>query len=896
MHEIRAWKGQWLQSKSGRRKILLAAILFGCFMVAVMIPSSAHAFIDPGLAVAFTKIVGGTFAYLLSWIAIGVAKMILFVIGIIVIPILGYNDFASSTVVSTGWSLVRDTVNMFVIVILLIISIMTILGSQRANWQQQLPRLFLAVVAVNFSKTITLLFIDMGQVVMMTFSNAIRDIAAGNFVSLLSLNSYFETDPDVAWYYGSRTGTQVAEYLATAYFTLSLLMAVLVVLLMLGAAFIYRIVVLWVLIVLSPIAFFMMGVKGILPSAGGTGDKWREKLVASILLGPILVFFLWLALAVASGGPLARTEGFNTAPAPDLDSGFLTKILASQEELVSLALAMVLLMVGMQVAGQYSSQLGGIAGKLINEQSGKRLMKGVVALPGKAGLGAARFTGQQIDRRYGITKDIGNATTNIGRDLEVAGRASKLPGAGIVGGVLGIGARSLGGKISKRAGDNKSRARSAAKERVDNYSDSRLYGELRAMGDKPRAALIGIQENKEAALGRLVTDKGTQKGLLKDLESDHMENKDDEAGKAKAREAYDDIMRKAITHADKPGAGVVDDKDKAAFFKTKASHLNLLSESDIRKTVDDEDFKLGMLTPEAIRGTGKKAEAVREALKSKHSRTVYDKEGNASNVSYYDDMVAGKGIGQDLKDVISGRDSAKKIQPNPSAGIADMEAAFAAASQSDIQNAFKHGVNRVTDIPAAAANDKVANAIIDAEVESYEGMETAVRSHIATRAARRAAATGISAADKAKLNTVVYRAAGHNPGVAASALGISGSGTVSSAENKKAIENIFRTDIAEAGNAQLNSFISGTSHSDISKAIIDSGVSSKKLYDMKKEYDVDFTTPARKTVIKNAMSNIKKALESHKAMLGRAAKPNPKKIDAVEQMQDRIDALLHKMK
>ena len=47
---------------------------------------------------------------------IGLGKLVLMLIQIIIIPVLNYNSFSSSPIIGLGWSLVRDVMNMFVIV------------------------------------------------------------------------------------------------------------------------------------------------------------------------------------------------------------------------------------------------------------------------------------------------------------------------------------------------------------------------------------------------------------------------------------------------------------------------------------------------------------------------------------------------------------------------------------------------------------------------------------------------------------------------------------------------------------------------------------------------------------------------------------------------------------
>jgi len=98
-----------------------------------------------------------------------------------------YNDFIDSAAVQTGWSVVRDICNMFFVLILLVIAFGTILRLQNYRMNRLLGKLIIMIVLVNFSKMIAGFFIDISQVVSMTFVNAFADTAAANFVQALHL-------------------------------------------------------------------------------------------------------------------------------------------------------------------------------------------------------------------------------------------------------------------------------------------------------------------------------------------------------------------------------------------------------------------------------------------------------------------------------------------------------------------------------------------------------------------------------------------------------------------------------------------------------------------------------------------------------------------------------------
>ncbi|HJV33243.1 MAG TPA: hypothetical protein VJ694_04420 [Patescibacteria group bacterium] len=198
-----------------------------------------------------------------------------------------YHNFVSPgpSAVVIGWVVTRDLANMFFIVVLLIIAFGTILGSSTYHYEKNLPRLLIMAVVINFSKTICGLFIDMGQVVMLTFVNGFKEAAAGNFVAGFQINKLLLLAEGQDSY---DFGLVVAMMFA---FILSAIAACVVLVLL--VIMIFRIVMLWILIILSPIAFLTSAI----PKGGDYYAQWWKEFKKYIVTGPIIAFFLWLSLA-----------------------------------------------------------------------------------------------------------------------------------------------------------------------------------------------------------------------------------------------------------------------------------------------------------------------------------------------------------------------------------------------------------------------------------------------------------------------------------------------------------------------------------------------------------------------------------------------------------------------
>lgn len=569
-------------------------------------------------------------ASIMSVLAQAIGKMIVLTISIIVIPLLGYNNFGSSNIISIGWPLVRDIVNMFVIVVLIFIAIKTMIGfgGNKVAWEQQIPKVFLAVIAVNFSRTICVLLIDAGQVVMMTFVNALRDIAAGNFVELFQLDSFLSMSTTVL-FESNTGGAEAWGYLGSAYFLVILLGLVLATLWILAFVFIYRIVILWVLVIMSPLAFFLGGVKEVFGEAAGKYGDWWKQFVGAVTLGPIMAFFLWLGLAAASQGSIAASEGFNLGAEADSTYGLLNEIF-QVEKLLSLFIGYVIIMAGFKAASSASGALGGIAGQLISEDMGKTLGKRIAMAPAQAGYKVGAAGARQVERRTGIGSAVGEGISLAGGKFEQT--------FGVLGSPVGSLARTVGGGISSVADTVSKEDRTASTERVVAMSSSTAASLAMLLTNpnqlKESKRWSGGTMGKMDDLQEIAFKISTDKEFAKDIES--------KVGKAEFKKIKATSVKSVLDNADDYIQS--DDKRKGAVGKLKQKNLHLLKDEDIQKVVDDDEFRVGNVGDDAMKDA-----RVRQVLANKALRTFKDPYGNDVTVSAFDDAQKGIGVSQDAK-------------------------------------------------------------------------------------------------------------------------------------------------------------------------------------------------------------------------------------------------------
>ncbi len=408
------------------------------------LPSVAYAQDDPYYSSTITNWIGNQLAQIINFIGDAIGSLTLVIIEVIVVNVLNYNNFSSSNIVTLGWTLTRDMVNMFVVIILLVLAVKTMVKGGTSAWQQQLPKFFLGIVAVNFSRTICGLAIDASQIVMMTFVNALLSIAAGNFAQLMVLpqaTTYSSATLEGATA-ASVSVVTLATNIANAYVKLMVQVAVMIVILLLAVAFIWRIVMLWILLIMSPLAFFSWGAMDIVKSFfGSVWSEWMSQFVAALTLGPMLAFFLYLALAASSNGNLAKTEAF---PEPETRTtyGQINLEIFESTNFTGLLIALVFLVLGIRESAKTSAKMGGLAAMALNEKTGRRALSLGRRISGKAlgsPLTATRVAGQAFGasgrglagNSLATTGFMSKTSPNLNALLQKVGRGGQKVGRGM---------------------------------------------------------------------------------------------------------------------------------------------------------------------------------------------------------------------------------------------------------------------------------------------------------------------------------------------------------------------------------------------------------------------------------------------------------------------------------
>lgn len=225
----------------------------------------------------------------LSWILNGLGALLTFILYEFS-PVIG---FYNNPFVQTGWSVVRDVANWFFIVFLLIAAISTILDIPSYNARKVLPRLIVAALLVNFSLFITAFSVNVAQGFMSIFVGQLaaqyEDIGQV-YINGMKIANVATFDPSISGGFFTEKLTDVAVKIGGKIATIFFLLFAIYIFAFLVVALIYRFVILWMLIILSPLAF----VSAVLPATQAFWNRWFKDFTRWTVFAPIMVFFLWL--------------------------------------------------------------------------------------------------------------------------------------------------------------------------------------------------------------------------------------------------------------------------------------------------------------------------------------------------------------------------------------------------------------------------------------------------------------------------------------------------------------------------------------------------------------------------------------------------------------------------
>lgn len=373
----------------------LGVIFFIILGLTFLLPQNAFAFFHGTIGAAIGNAIGKAIAA----VVLGILSGIMLIAGLILnwaadptvirhpytcLNIICNDPGSGPSIVGIGWPVVRDFANMMLIIALVAIAIGTALRIGEYQAKKALPRLILIALIINFTPVILGIIVDGANIVMNFF---IKEFSvsqlADTFVS--QINSIGGTlnifDPE-SWF---------SFFFKLVFMALWVIIASIIFLLY-AILFLMRRVAIWILVILSPLAF----VAWILPATRSFFARWWEQFWQWTIIGIPAAFFLWLSEWMIK---FAQTGGEFVAQA----SGPVGQFEQFINEILPYGLAIIFMIIGFFMALQTSAAgAGGIirGGQAIGKEVIARYPGAVASVTGWVGKRGFRTVTGVVQRGY----------------------------------------------------------------------------------------------------------------------------------------------------------------------------------------------------------------------------------------------------------------------------------------------------------------------------------------------------------------------------------------------------------------------------------------------------------------------------------------------------------------
>ncbi|MCR4283996.1 MAG: type IV secretion system protein [Parcubacteria group bacterium] len=304
------------------RKFLPLALVLVFFAVVFFSPLGAYNAEAANPITSPGEWIGGKLMELLVNIAniiMWMASLVVWVAGLffdltLKISIIDFHSYANMAGITTGWTIARDTINIFFIFILLYIAIATILQIAGYGIKDLLVKVIIIALLVNFSGVVTKVVIDASNVVAVEFYSKITAEAGISSVLMqgLKLQTVYKSydKPDIAadpTALGVPGGEQMSMggVIIGALGGTLLMLVTSFVLFAAGILFSIRTITLLFLIILAPLAFAGM----ILPATSSHSKKWWSTLFSQSFFAPAYMFMIYIVVKMISENNLATAIG-----------------------------------------------------------------------------------------------------------------------------------------------------------------------------------------------------------------------------------------------------------------------------------------------------------------------------------------------------------------------------------------------------------------------------------------------------------------------------------------------------------------------------------------------------------------------------------------------------------
>ena len=283
-----------------RKKQLVLSLLVIAMVFSLAYPCMAETQIDLGLGPIDDAInwglgkIGGGAKAIVGFTMAGVTKLFLegaqgllkgaswFTEWVVSDPVgksLSYTDPGRNLFIRVGWTLLRDLTNIMFILGLAYIGLATALDWANFDTKKTFGKLIIVALLINFSPVICGVFVDI--------SHILKNFFLGSGLSFESLNTSFQAIQDkISW-----TEIMSADKILQAVIAILFSFIAILILLAIGLYFLVRSIMIWLLVMISPLVFFSW----IFDSTKRLWMFWKKQFILWVFAIVPLSFFIYIA-------------------------------------------------------------------------------------------------------------------------------------------------------------------------------------------------------------------------------------------------------------------------------------------------------------------------------------------------------------------------------------------------------------------------------------------------------------------------------------------------------------------------------------------------------------------------------------------------------------------------
>lgn len=305
--------------------------------------------------------------------------------------------------ITDGWKAVRDIANMAFILILIYIAVNVMLQAETAKTMQTLAGVIFIALIINFSFFLTRVVIDTGNIAAVQVYNAIPNVVTDGAGS--------STKPGVKDLTASiMNAVGVHKLLGTAAFDkfqdntsgVTEFITLLIIYLMMGAMyfilaaafvsvgikFVFRIAILWLTIIASPLALIARVTPGLKSRYGA----WQDMLISHAFYPLVFLFIFWIIVKFADGLNISQAlvNYITNSQIPDAKGSGIYQLAGLIGDIsIRLGFIVIMLFLGMRAA----DRIGVFGASAANWATSK--------VPGFGGLRSYARVGGNVSNRFG---------------------------------------------------------------------------------------------------------------------------------------------------------------------------------------------------------------------------------------------------------------------------------------------------------------------------------------------------------------------------------------------------------------------------------------------------------------------------------------------------------------